>query len=57
MSPLYIQYTIYDATYDIHPARERLGYVPVIDVEGHFWSSVAWESEDHPERYPTLLRK
>lgn len=57
MSPLYIQYTIYNATYDIRKARERLGYVPVVDMEGHLRSSVAWEFENHPERYPNLLRK
>ena len=57
MSPLYIQYTIYDATYDIGKARERLGYVPEVDVEGHLRSSIAWEFENHPERYPKLLRK
>ena len=57
MSPFYIQYTIYDATYDIRKARERFGYVPVVDVEGHLRSSVAWEFKNHPERYPTLLQK
>lgn len=57
MNPLYIQYTIYDATYDIGKSRERFGYVPVVDVEGHLRSSIAWECENHPERYPKGLRK
>ena len=55
MSPLYIQYTIYNATYDISKARERLLYAPVADTEEHLRSSVAWEFENHPERYPKLL--
>ena len=55
MSPMYIQYTIYNATYDISKARERLRYAPVADMEEHLRRSVAWEFENHPERYPKLL--
>ena len=55
MSPLYIQYTIYNATYDISKARTRLGYTPVVDKEGHLKSSVAWEFENHREKYKRLL--
>ncbi|CAF9906203.1 hypothetical protein IMSHALPRED_004129 [Imshaugia aleurites] len=56
MSPLYIQYTIYNATYDISKARVRLGYTPVVDKEKNLKSSVAWEFENHAERYRNLLR-
>lgn len=47
MSPLYVQYMIYNATYDISKARTRLGYSPVVDKEGHLKSSVTWEFENH----------
>ena len=56
VSPLYIQYTVYNATYDISKARIRLGYTPVVDKEKHLKSSVAWELENHEERYKKLLR-
>lgn len=55
-SPMYIQYSIYNSTYDISKARTRLGYNPVVDKEGHVKSSVAWEFENHGERYKKLLR-
>ena len=55
ISPLYIGYTINNTTYDISKARERLGYTPVVDREGHIRSSVAWELEHYPEKYRTLL--
>ncbi|CAD6572506.1 MAG: hypothetical protein ASARMPRED_005421 [Alectoria sarmentosa] len=56
-SPLYIQYTIYNATYDVSKARTRLGYAPVVDKVGHLKSSVAWEFENHEGKYKKLLRK
>ena len=57
MSLLYIQYTIYNSTYDISKARARLGYEPIVDKEAHLRSSIAWELENHSERYPRLLAK
>ena len=56
-SVLYIQYTINDSTYDIGKARTRLGYKPVVDKEGCLRRSVAWELENHAERYTRLLKK
>ena len=44
-SPLYIQHTIFNSTYDISEARTRLGSKPVVDQEGHLKSCVAWEFE------------
>ena len=55
ISPLYIQYTIDNNTYDISKARERLGYIPIADREEYIRSSVAWELEHYPEKYKTLL--
>ena len=57
ISLLYIQYTIYNSTYDISKARTRLGYEPVVDKEGHLNGSVAWELENRAERYTRLLSK
>ena len=57
MSPLYIQYTIYNATYDISKARTRLGYDPVVDKKGHLERSIAWEFENYKEKYKNLLKK
>ena len=57
ISPLYIQYTMYNSTYDISKARTRLGYSPVVDKEGHLKSAVAWELENHAGKYRTLLKK
>ncbi|KAM0794864.1 C-3 sterol dehydrogenase/C-4 decarboxylase family protein [Usnea florida] len=56
ISPLYIQYTVYNSTYDISKARTRLGYRPVVDKEGHLSSSVAWELENNAEKYRKLLK-
>lgn len=56
-SPLYIQYTIYNSTYDISKARIRLGYTPVVDKEGHLKSSVAWEFGNRGESYKKLLSR
>lgn len=56
-SPLYIQYTIFNSTYNISKARIRLGYKPVVDKEAHLKSSVAWEFENHAEKYTKLLSK
>lgn len=57
MSPLFIRYKIYNATYDISKARTRLGYAPVVDKEGHLKSSVAWAFENHEGKYKRLLGK
>ena len=56
ISLLYIQYTIYNSTYDISKARSRLGYRPVGDKEDHLKRSVAWELENH-EKYTKLLKR
>ena len=56
ISLLYIQYTIYNSTYDISKARTRLGYRPVVDKEGHLNRSVAWELDNHAGKYPKLLK-
>ena len=56
-SPLYIQYTIYNSTYDIRKARTRLGYTPVVDKEGHLKRTVAWEFENRGESYKKLLSR
>ena len=55
-SLLYIQYTIYNSTYDISKARTRLGYNPVVD-QGHLKRSVGWEVENHKDMYLELLNK
>ena len=57
ISPLYIQYTMYNSTYDISKARTRLGYCPVVDKEGHLNRSVAWELENCAEKYRELLKR
>ena len=57
ISLLYIQYTIYNSTYDISKARTRLGYKPVVDLEGHLKRSVGWELENHADKYTKLLKK
>jgi sterol-4alpha-carboxylate 3-dehydrogenase (decarboxylating) len=38
---LYIQYSIYNATYNIQKARTRLGYNPTIDLDASLRSSIA----------------
>lgn len=57
ISPLYIQHTIYNATYDTSKARTRLGYDPVVDMEEHLKRSIAWEFQNHGEKYKKLLEK
>lgn len=54
VSRLYVQYTIYNTTYNIDKAKERLGYKPVVDHDGNLKRSVKWELENHGENYPRL---
>ena len=57
MSLLYIQYTIYTSTYDIRKARVWLGYNPVVDKDAHLKRAIAWEFENHKDKYKILLRQ
>jgi sterol-4alpha-carboxylate 3-dehydrogenase (decarboxylating) len=45
---LYIQYSIYNTTYNIRKARERLGYNPTVDVDASLRSSIASTLERDP---------
>ena len=54
ISRLYIQYTIYNTTYNITKARTRLGYHPVVGHDGHLRRSIQWELEHHGEKYKGL---
>jgi len=54
MSRLFIQYTIYNTTYRIDKARERLGYEPVVDHDGNLKRSVEWELRENPEKWEGL---
>ena len=51
MSRVYIQYSVYNATYNMEKAKQRLGYRPAVDLENNLKRSIAWEPEHHPEKY------
>ncbi|KAI9659364.1 MAG: hypothetical protein M1821_001622 [Bathelium mastoideum] len=50
---LYIQYSIYNATYSIQKARTRLGYNPTIDLDASLRSSIA-STLDQDSRFADL---
>ncbi|MCJ1376667.1 hypothetical protein MMC20_007911 [Loxospora ochrophaea] len=54
ISRLYIRYAVYNFTYNIDKAKTRLGYRPVVDHDGHLKRSIAWELENHGEKYEGL---
>jgi len=54
ISRLYIQVTIYNATYSLEKARKRLGYSPVDDHDTYLKRSIAWELENHAEKWPGM---
>ncbi|TVY78562.1 Sterol-4-alpha-carboxylate 3-dehydrogenase [Lachnellula suecica] len=54
MSRLFIQFTIYNTTYNIDKARERLGYKPVVDHDGFLKRSVEWELMENPDKWEDL---
>ncbi|MCJ1379604.1 hypothetical protein MMC17_002706 [Xylographa soralifera] len=54
MNRLFIQYTVYNTTYSIEKARNRLGYNPVSDHDGNLKRSIAWEIEHDPQRWKGL---
>jgi sterol-4alpha-carboxylate 3-dehydrogenase (decarboxylating) len=54
ISRLFIQVTIYNATYRIDKARERLGYNPVVDHDGNLKRSVEWELMKNPDKWEGL---
>ncbi|KAL9074037.1 MAG: hypothetical protein Q9157_004527 [Trypethelium eluteriae] len=50
---LYIQYSIYNTTYNIRKARERLGYNPTIDLDASLRSSIT-STIDRDARFADL---
>ncbi|KAL9094977.1 MAG: hypothetical protein Q9165_002579 [Trypethelium subeluteriae] len=50
---LYIQYSIYNATYNIHKARTCLGYNPEVDLDASLRSSIA-STLDRDTRFADL---
>jgi len=54
MSRLFIQVTVYNATYSMEKARKRLGYNPVDDHDTYLKRSIAWELKVHGEKWPGM---